>query len=75
MRRKYAADYVAGKKNAYRADILIAQAEYVFLAGLRKAVDARETVTPLTNIRYTADPRGAVIPNGLMCFAEIMKSR
>jgi all-trans-retinol 13,14-reductase len=117
---KYAADYFAGKKDAYRAekerlaDILIDQAEKVLLPGLRKAIEVRETATPLTNIRYTANPRGAVygwdqtldnsgpsrfpqrtpiknlylsgawtspghgygavIPSGLMCFAEIMKS-
>jgi all-trans-retinol 13,14-reductase len=117
---KYAADYFAGKKDAYRAekdrmaDILIDQAEKVLLPGLRKTIEIKEAATPLTNIRYTANPRGAiygwdqtldnsgpsrfpqrtpvknlylsgawtspghgygaVIPSGLMCFAEIMKS-
>ncbi len=117
---KYAADYFTGKKDAYRAekeriaDILIDQAEKVLLPGLRKAIEIKEAATPLTNIRYTANPRGAiygwdqtldnsgpsrfpqrtpiknlylsgawtspghgygaVIPSGLMCFAEIMKS-
>ncbi len=117
---KFAADYLAGRKDAYRAekermaDILIDQAEKVLLPGLRKAIEVREVATPLTNIRYTANPRGAVygwdqtldnsgpsrfpqrtpvknlylsgawtfpghgygavIPSGLMCFAEIMKS-
>ncbi len=117
---KYAADYFAGKKDAYRAekdrmaDILIDKAEKALLPGLRKAIEIKEAATPLTNIRYTANPRGAiygwdqtldnsgpsrfpqrtpvkslylsgawtapghgygaVIPSGLMCFAEIMKS-
>jgi all-trans-retinol 13,14-reductase len=117
---KYAADYFAGKKEAYRAekermaDILIDQAEKALLPGLRKAIEIREVATPLTNMRYTANPRGAVygwdqtldnsgpnrfpqrtpiknlylsgawtnpghgygavIPSGLLCFAEIMKS-
>ncbi len=117
---KYAADYFAGKKDAYRVEkdrmteILIDQAEKVLLPGLRKAIEIKEAATPLTNIRYTANPRGAiygwdqtldnsgpsrfpqrtpvkslylsgawtapghgygaVIPSGLMCFTEIMKS-
>ena len=117
---KYAADYFAGKKDAYRAekermaDILIDRLEEVLLPGLRKAIEVREVATPLTNLRYTANPRGAiygwdqtldnsgpsrfphktpvknlylagawtspghgygaVIPSGLMCFAEIMKT-
>ncbi len=116
---KYASDYFAGKKDAYRAekerlaDILIDQVERTLLPGLRKAIEIREAATPLTNMRYTANPRGAiygwdqtldnsgpsrfpqrtpvknlflsgawtspghgygaVIPSGLMCFAEIMK--
>ena len=117
---KYEADYFAGKKDAYRdeknrmADILIDQAEKVLLPGLRKAIEIKEVATPLTNVRYTANTRGAiygwdqtldnsgpsrfpqktpvknlylagawtnpgggyaaVMPSGLMCFAEIMKS-
>jgi all-trans-retinol 13,14-reductase len=117
---EYAADYFAGKKDAYRAeknrmaDILIDQAEKILLPGLREAIEIKEAATPLTNIRYTANPRGAiygwdqtldnsgasrfpqktpvknlylagawtnpgggygaVIPSGLLCFAEIMKS-
>jgi all-trans-retinol 13,14-reductase len=116
---KYEADYFAGKKDAYRAeknrmaDILIDQVEKVLVPGLRKAIEIREVATPLTNVRYTANARGAiygwdqtldnsgpsrfpqrtpvknlylagawtnpgggygaVIPSGLLCFAEIMK--
>ncbi len=63
---KYEEDYFAGKKDAYRAeklrmaDILIDQAEKVLLPGLRKAIEVRDAATPLTNLRYTANPRGAI---------------
>ncbi len=63
---KYATDYFAGRKDAYRieklrrADILIDRAEKVLLPGLRKAIEVRDAATPLTNVRYTANPRGAI---------------
>jgi len=63
---KYEADYFAGRKDAYKAeknrmaDILIDQAEKILLPGLRKAIEVREVATPLTNLRYTANPRGAI---------------
>jgi all-trans-retinol 13,14-reductase len=63
---KYEADYFAGKKDAYRveklrvADALIDQAEKVLLPGLRKAIEVRDAATPLTNVRYTANTRGAI---------------
>jgi all-trans-retinol 13,14-reductase len=63
---KYEADYFAGKKDAYHAekfrmaDILIDRAEKVLLPGLRKAIEVRDAATPLTNVRYTANPRGAI---------------
>jgi all-trans-retinol 13,14-reductase len=117
---KYEADYLRGNKDAYRkdkermADILIDRAEKKLLPGLRKAIEVREVGTPLTNLRYTSNYRGAVygwdqtmnnsgpnrmpyktpiknlylagawtrpgggygavIPSGLECFAEIMKT-
>ena len=63
---KYEEDYLAGRKDAYRAeklrmaDVLIDQAERVLLPGLRKAIEVRDASTPLTNFRYTANPRGAI---------------
>jgi len=63
---KYEEDYFAGKKDAYRAeklrmaDRLIDQAERILLPGLRKAIEVRDASTPLTNLRYTANPRGAI---------------
>jgi prolycopene isomerase len=62
----YETDYFKGKKDAYRvekkrmADILIDQAEKTLLPGLRSAIDVIEIGTPLTNVRYTGNYRGAV---------------
>jgi all-trans-retinol 13,14-reductase len=64
--KKYEADYFAGKKDAYRAekerlaDILIKKVEEKLLPGLSRAVEVREVGTPLTNVRYTANYRGAI---------------
>ena len=63
---KYEADYFAGRKDAYRAeknrlaDILIDKAEKILFPGLRQAIEIKEVATPLTNFRYTANPRGAI---------------
>jgi phytoene dehydrogenase-like protein len=113
-------DYWRGRKNAYRAEkerianALIQAAEKTVLPGLSKAIEVKEIGTPLTNVRYTGNYRGAiygwdqtlnnsgirrlphktpirnlylsgawtspgggyaaVIPSGLECFGEIMKS-
>ena len=64
--KKYEADYFAGKKDAYRAekerlaDILIKKVEERLLPGLGKAIEVREIGTPLTNVRYTLNYRGAI---------------
>jgi len=64
--KKYEGDYFAGKKEAYRAekerlaDILIKKIEDTLLPGLRKAIEVREVATPLTNVRYTSNYRGAI---------------
>jgi phytoene dehydrogenase-like protein len=64
--KKYEADYFAGKKDAYRAekermaDILIKKVEETLMPGLRKAIKVREVATPLTNVRYTRNHRGAI---------------
>jgi all-trans-retinol 13,14-reductase len=117
---KFEKDYFAGKKAEYRkakermAEVLIEHAEKTLLPGLSKAIEVKEIGTPLTNLRYTRHPRGAVygwdqtvnnsgstrvghstpiknlylagawsrpghgygavIPSGLECFAEIMKT-
>ncbi|MEJ2720094.1 MAG: NAD(P)/FAD-dependent oxidoreductase [bacterium] len=61
----YAKDYWAGNKDAYNAEkerlagILIARAEETLLPGLAEAIEVKEIGTPLTNVRYTANYRGA----------------
>jgi all-trans-retinol 13,14-reductase len=64
--KPYEQDYWRGEKTAYHAeknriaDILIAQAEQTILPGLSKAIEVREVGTPLTNVRYTRNYRGAI---------------
>lgn len=63
---KFEKEYRAGDKSNYRkekermADILIQKAERVLLPGLSKAIQVKEVGTPLTNMRYTGNYRGAV---------------
>jgi prolycopene isomerase len=63
---KYESDYFQGKKESYRkekermADILIDKVEETLLPGLRKAIEVKEIGTPLTNVRYTKNYRGAI---------------
>jgi len=63
---KYESDYFQGKKKAYwkekerMADILIDKIEETLLPGLRKAIEVKEIGTPLTNVRYTKNYRGAI---------------
>jgi len=64
--QKYEADYWNGNKKAYlaekerMADILIDKVEKTLLPGLRKAIEVKEIGTPLTNVRYTKNYRGAI---------------
>jgi len=64
--QKFEADYFAGKKDAYRAekeqmaDIMIQKVEETLLPGLRQAIETIEVATPLTNVRYTSNYRGAI---------------
>ncbi len=64
--KKYETDYFYGNKEAYTkekmrlADILIDRAEKKFLPGLRKAIEVVEVASPLTNLRFTSNPRGAI---------------
>jgi phytoene dehydrogenase-like protein len=63
---KYEADYWSGRKDAYRkeknrmADVLIDKVEEKLMPGLRKAIEVKEIGTPLTNVRYTSNYRGAI---------------
>lgn len=64
--KKYEADYFKGNKKDYRAekermaDIMIKQVEKTLLPGLSKAIEVKEIGTPLTNVRYTGNYRGAI---------------
>jgi all-trans-retinol 13,14-reductase len=64
--KKYEADYFKGNKTEYRkekermAEILIRQVEKTLLPGLSKAIEVKEIGTPLTNLRYTGNYRGAI---------------
>ncbi len=63
---KYEADYAANRKGAYRkekermADVMIDLVEKTLMPGLRSAIRVRDVATPLTNVRYTANYRGAI---------------
>jgi all-trans-retinol 13,14-reductase len=64
--KQYEDDYRKGNKAAYRAEkerlagILIRRAEEKLLPGLSKAIEVKEIGTPLTNVRYTRNYRGAI---------------
>jgi all-trans-retinol 13,14-reductase len=63
---KYESDYWKGNKKEYRAekermaDILIKKVEEMILPGLSDAIEIKEIGTPLTNVRYTGNYRGAI---------------
>ncbi len=63
---KYKDDYFKNNKEEYNkekermADILIDKVESTLLPGLRDAIEVKEIGTPLTNMRYTSNYRGAV---------------
>jgi phytoene dehydrogenase-like protein len=63
---KYEADYWKGNKTEYKkekermADVLISQVEETLLPKLSEAIEVKEIGTPLTNIRYTSNTRGAI---------------
>jgi len=64
--KRYKSDYWKGDKQAYRAEkermanLLIQQAEKIILPGLSNAIEVKEIGTPLTNVRYTGNYRGAI---------------
>ncbi len=64
--RHFEADYLAGRKEAYLkekeriTEELIEQAEKLVIPGLRSMIEVREAATPLTNLRYTKNPEGAI---------------
>jgi len=64
--KKYETDYWKGNKKAYKAekermaDLLIDKVEKTLMPGLREAIEVKEIGTPLTNVRYTKNYRGAI---------------
>ncbi len=64
--RRFEADYFAGRKDAYHkekeriAKALIKEAEKWAIPGLSSMIEVMEAATPLTNVRYTGNPEGAI---------------
>jgi all-trans-retinol 13,14-reductase len=64
--QKYETDYLNGEKTEYRkekkrmADVLIKRVEERLMPGLSGAIEVMEIGTPLTNLRYTSNYRGAI---------------
>ena len=69
--QRFEVDYLAGRKEAYKAEkdrianLLIDRAEARLIPGLRSLIEVREASTPLTNLRYTSNPGGAI--HGYQC--------
>ncbi len=65
--KRFEADYFAGRKKAYQKEkeriiqILINRAESCLIPGLRSMIDVIDAATPLTNVRYTKNPGGAIL--------------
>ncbi|MBL7204272.1 MAG: NAD(P)/FAD-dependent oxidoreductase [Desulfobacteraceae bacterium] len=64
--KRFEADYFAGRKDTYHkekeriARALIKEAEKWAIPGLSSMIEVMEAATPLTNIRYTDNPEGAI---------------
>ena len=64
--KRFENDYFAGRKDAYRkekeriAGALVKQAERLVIPGLSTKIEVVEIATPLTNLRYTSNPGGAI---------------
>ena len=63
---KFEKDYFNGNKDAYNrkkqqlAEILIKRTEDLLIPDLKDSIEVMEIGTPLTNIRYTQNPGGAI---------------
>jgi all-trans-retinol 13,14-reductase len=64
--KKFEKDYFAGRKKAYRkqkdhiTQSLIKHVDASVLSGIREMIEVTEAATPLTNLRYTGNPEGAI---------------
>lgn len=71
--RCFEKDYFSGKKKKYYqekeriAELLIQRTEEQLIPGLSSMIDAMESSTPLTNVRFTKNPEGAIYgyPNSI----------
>ncbi len=65
--KRFETDYFAGRKRAYQKEkdritqILIKRAEARVIPGLRSMIEVMDAATPLTNVRYTKNPEGAIV--------------
>lgn len=65
--KRFEGDYFAGRKEAYRKEkdritqILIERTEARVIPGLRSMIEVMDAATPLTNVRYTKNPEGAIV--------------
>jgi len=65
--KRFETDYFAGRKKAYQKEkdritqILIERAEARVIPGLRSMIEVMDAATPLTNVRYTKNPKGAIL--------------
>jgi len=64
--KPFEADYLAGRKDAYYKEkerltqMIIDMAEKRAIPGLSKMIVMRDSATPLTNLRFTLNPGGAI---------------
>jgi prolycopene isomerase len=64
--RRFEKDYFAGNKEEYNrekmriAQILIKRVEEKAIPGLSSMIQVMEAATPLTNMKYTKNPEGAI---------------
>jgi phytoene dehydrogenase-like protein len=64
--QKYEEDYLAGHKAAYKrekqamTDLFIQRIQERLIPGLRDMIEVVDSATPLTNLSYTGNPRGAI---------------
>ena len=64
--KKYEEDYRRARKDAYNeekermAEILVRRTEDLLIPGISDMIEEYEVATPLTNIRYTGNPEGAI---------------
>jgi prolycopene isomerase len=64
--QRFESDYRAGRKQAYKKEkdrwvnTLITRAEEQMIPGLSYMIEVKEAATPLTNWKYTKNPKGAI---------------